>query len=419
MLPLRSFSVILLPEIVDMRLLILFILVIPTLRSVAQPEWWRGELRREDGKVIVFNFEWKNRHDKATWFIHNASEKIKVDDIEKKGDSLIIHMPLFESQFRLVYSKQEIKGVWIKGGAVKTTILPFFASPGHARFPVSKIKGTNISGRWAVRFDPANEARAAVAEFRQDGNHVTGTFLNASGDFRFLEGAVIADSLYLSTFDGSHAYLFTAKIESDQRITGGTHFAGATAKEAWEANKDGSATIPLEETAIYLKPGEERLDFTFKDLEGHPVSINDEQFRNKVTIVQLMGSWCPNCMDETAFLTEYYKKNKHRGVAVVALAYEYSTDWERSVRSLKKFQKRFDVKYPILITGVAVNDSLKTEKTLPQITPIKSFPSSIIIDKKGKIRKLDNSFNGPGTGQHYVEYKNEFEEMMDALLSEK
>jgi thiol-disulfide isomerase/thioredoxin len=131
-----------------------------------------------------------------------------------------------------------------------------------------------------------------------------------------------------------------------------------------------------------------------------------------------MGSWCPNCMDETAFLSEFYNKHKHRGVEIIALAYEYSTDWQRSVSSLTKVRNRFNVQYPILITGVAVTDSLRTEKTLPELTPIKFFPSSVIIDKKGKIRKLDTGFNGPATGKHYIAYKNEFEATIEELLAE-
>jgi peroxiredoxin len=135
-------------------------------------------------------------------------------------------------------------------------------------------------------------------------------------------------------------------------------------------------------------------------------------------VIQLMGSWCPNCMDETAFLSEYYNNNKQRGFEVIALAYEYSTDWERSIKSLKKFQQRYNVQYTILNTEVTVTDSLRTEKTLPEVTPIKFFPSSIIIDKKGKIRKLDTGFNGPATGGHYLAYKKEFVELMDKLLKE-
>ena len=154
------------------------------------------------------------------------------------------------------------------------------------------------------------------------------------------------------------------------------------------------------------------------DLDGKPVSINDDRYKNKVVVVQLMGSWCPNCMDETAFLSEFYLKNKNRGVEIISLAYEYSTDLERSKKTLKKFQQVFSIQYPMLITGVSVSDSMRTEKTLPQLTPIKMFPSSIIIDKKGKVRKIDTDFNGPGTGDHYLAYKQKFEATIENLLAE-
>jgi len=384
----------------------------------SQQGWWSGKLLRADGNNIAFTFEWKTEKNKPVWYIHNAAEKIKVDNIFAQGDSLIIQMPVFESQFRVVYQNKKITGVWIKRGSVKTQVMPFSAEPGNERFAAAIKSVKNISGRWAAIFSSNKANELSVAEFKQAGNKITGTFLNATGDYRYLEGIVNSDSLFLSGFDGGHAYLFSAKIEDDQHLSGGTFFSGASYKESWSAIKNAAAKVSQESVAMYVKPGEESLHFKFKDIDGKPVSIRDDQFKNKVVVVQLMGSWCPNCMDETAFLSDYYNKNKQRGFEVIALAYEYSTDWERSIKSLKKFQERFNVKYPILNTEVTVNDSLRTEKTLPELTPIKFFPSSVIIDKKGKVRKLDTGFNGPGTGEHYEAYKNEFEETINKLLAE-
>ena len=130
-----------------------------------------------------------------------------------------------------------------------------------------------------------------------------------------------------------------------------------------------------------MREGFSKLNFTFKDLSGKPVSINDARYKNKVVIIQLMGSWCANCLDETKFLSDYYQHNHARGVEVIALAYELTTERERSKKSIEKFQKLFNVQYPMLITGVAASDEQKTEKTLPQLTLIKSFPTTIFIDK--------------------------------------
>ena len=189
-------------------------------------------------------------------------------------------------------------------------------------------------------------------------------------------------------------------------------------KDHFSGVKDPTATINTDAAAMFLRPGEEKLDFRFPDIDSNLISINDPRFKNKVVVIQLMGSWCPNCMDETAFLSPYYNQNKQKGLEMIALGYEYSADFHRSVKSLRKFKERFEVEYPILITGVRVSDSLRTEKTLPQVTPIKVFPSTIFIDRKGKVRKFNTGFFGPGTGIHYENYKAEFIKTVEELLKE-
>ena len=85
---------------------------------------------------------------------------------------------------------------------------------------------------------------------------------------------------------------------------------------------------------------------------------------------------------------------------------------------MAKFQKLFDVQYPMLITGVTASDEKKTEKTLPQLTAIKSFPTTIFIDKKGNVREIHTNFYGPGSGEYYIASKNKFYETVDRLLNE-
>ncbi len=363
-------------------------------------------------------FEWKEENGKPAWYIRNAEERIAVTNITRTGDSLLVQMPVFESQFRLKYSKGLLQGVWIKAGSVKWQVMNFTARPGAERFAAAGSPQNNITGRWAASFAASGKPEGAVAEFIQKGTLITGTFRTPTGEYRYQEGVVTGDSVQLSCFDGGHAFLFTAQVDTKTRLSGGVFYSGAAFKQAWTAVKDDKAAVQADAAAMYLRPGEDRLNFTFADLDGKKVSINDSRFKNKVVVVQLMGSWCPNCMDETAFLSDYYSKNRQRGVEIVALAYELTVDRARSAKSLAKFRDRYKVEYPMLITGVTVGDSLRTEKTLPQVTPILSFPSSIIIDKKGKVRSFDTGFNGPATGEHYTEYKKEFEATIDALLKE-
>ncbi|MGZ8559278.1 MAG: peroxiredoxin family protein [Chitinophagaceae bacterium] len=386
--------------------------------SQPKPGLYRGILYREDGKEVVFNLEIKGTGKQTQLYIINAAEKILTKELTIKDDSLFFRMPVFESEFKAqVQPDGSLKGIWIKGTANKTQQWPFAAIPGKQRFAISHGPAkNNISGRWSVTITRANgTTRPAVAEFIQKGNYLTGTFLTPTGDYRYLQGVVTGDSMLFSTFDGAHAYTFSAKINSANKIDHGFFGSGIAGRETWIAERNDNATLP-EGNAPQLKEGYSKLDFIFNDIEGNKVSINDERFKNKVVILQIMGSWCPNCLDETKFLSDYYNSNRSRAIEIVSLAYEYSTDFQRSQKSLRRFQQLFNVKYPMLITGVSVTDSLRTEKTLPQITPIKAFPTTIFLDREGNVQEIHASFYGPGSRKHYEKFKKKFYATVDGLL---
>lgn len=389
-------------------------------QSALQKGVWRGELKTASAKIIPFNFDVTQAGGKQEIYIINSSERFKVTDVTSKGDSVFIKMPLFDSEFRLKHSGKELTGHYIKHLADKDVPMEFTATPATPwRFFKQPVKNTaNVSGRWSAIFGEGNSADTTVGEFKQAGQKVTGTFLTTTGDYRFLEGTVSGDSLYLSCFDGGHAFLFTAKVADNNTLSDGKFFSGLTGKDVWVAKRDENAKLPDAYSLTALKPGYKKLDFTFKDLDGKPVSLSDSRFKNKVIIVQIMGSWCPNCMDETAYMVNYYKKYQKRGVEVVGLAYERTTDFARSRKSVMQIKNRFNVPYPLLITGYTSNKE-ETAKSLPMLTKVVGFPTTIIVDKKGDVRKIHTGFNGPGTGEHYTEFITEFEKLTDDLLKEK
>src|SRR3954447_21407528 len=130
-----------------MRLLCLLITVFTISTASAQQGNWTALLHRQDGNNIAFTFEWKVENGKPVWYIKNAAERIRVDNITTSGDSMIAQMPVFESQFRFVLKSDHIAGVWIKRGAVKTQVMPFTATRGANRFASYYPALKNISGR--------------------------------------------------------------------------------------------------------------------------------------------------------------------------------------------------------------------------------------------------------------------------------
>lgn len=382
--------------------------------------WYRATLFRPDQQEVVFQFQLQFEHQKPVMYIKNAAEKLRVDDLRMKDDSLFISMPFFESDFNVkVLANGNWSGVWVRGTTSGFESMPFEASfARNERMIGYAPPKVNVNGNWQVSIRrPNGTLRPATASFRQTGSYLEGTFLTPTGDYRFLEGVVSGDTMRLSCFDGSHAYYFSAIVKNKQ-LTDGMFYSGLNGLEQWTAEYNEVASLPDTTPVVQLKPNENTVAFAYPDLEGKIVSIADARYRGKVVLVQIMGSWCPNCMDETAFLSDFYKQYRDKGVEVMALAYELSADTARSFNSLKKFQQRFNVAYPMLNTGVTVSDSLRTEKTLPQLTGIRAFPTLIFIDKQGKVRKLHQGFYGPGTGEAYEVFKKDFYRTVLAMLSE-
>jgi len=385
----------------------------------------RGVLQRNDGVSIVFNFKVTDTAGKKMIYIMNAGNRLTVDNIHQYGDSVIIRLPFFDSEFRVRHAgDDELAGSWIKHLADRDVVMPFIARRNEDyRFTISdKNVRANISGRWSAAFRDTvtGKTSSLVGVFEQNGDHLTGSFLTRSGDYRFLEGVVDGDSLKISGFDGGYAQYFSAKINDNNTISGGRFFSGSgPAAQVWTASRNDNAQ--LEEASLRellntdVSP---KLSFAFKDADGNMLSFTDKRFSNKIVIIQIMGSWCPNCMDETGFINQLYSEYKHKGVEVMGLSYERTTDFSRSAKAVKNFVKRLAITYPVLIPPVAVSDPQRAEKTIPQLKKITAFPTTVFVGRDGTIKEVHAGFNGPGTGEDYEKQKEDFYRIVNHLLEE-
>ncbi|MFN8354027.1 MAG: TlpA disulfide reductase family protein [Spirosomataceae bacterium] len=378
---------------------------------------WRAMVQSPGG-VLPFGLEVKviDAHSFSVYIL-NGKERLKMDDAVLKGDSIVMSMKIFDAVIVAHVSENRLMGYWKRQRTAKSFVqLPFRAEYNYThRFvldaPTAKH---NVSGTWATTFYTDRDTTISVGVFEQTGNRVNGTFLTTTGDYRYLDGNVVGDTLYLSTFDGTHVYLFKSKIENN-RLVGG-FYSGATGFEKMIAQKDPNAALPDLDKLTFLKPGMERISFQFPNLKGSPVSLDDAKFKGKVVVIQLMGSWCPNCMDETNFLAPWYVKNKKRGVEIIGLAYEKSNVLTESAPKLERMKQRFGIEYEVLLAGI--NDKDVASQSLPMLSKVLAFPTTIIVDKKGKVRQIHTGFSGPGTGKYYDQYVEDFNRLMDKLLSE-
>jgi len=409
-----------------------FLLLISTLMLVAcntektpQMGVWRAELDLQK-VVLPFNF---TLVDSQNVLIHNAEERLPMNYFIK-NDSIHIKSPIFDSEIIAEVSENgtKMQGFWYNYSRKDKNVIPFSAKFGvNYRFEgeseAAKVV-VDFSGKWKVTFDfHSNAPYPAIGEFQQKGNIVTGTFLTETGDYRFLQGISDKNELKLSCFDGSHAFYFKANISpkfepKKDHLEDGKFYSGVHYSEDWVAEMDynGTFQLPKADTLTYLKRGYEDFTFRFPNLEKKPVSLQDEKYQNKVVIVQLMGSWCPNCMDETAFLTKIHEKYHDKGLEIIALSYEKSNDFEKAVEAVKRIQTHFQAKYDFLIAGTS--NKQEAANTLPMLNKVVAYPTAIFVDKKGKVRKIHTGFSGPGTGKHYQELVKETEEFLEKLLEE-
>ena len=383
-------------------------------KTISEGKW--HAIIKMGGGDLPFDLEFQKINDTSyNAFALNGKEKLKLDLGIIKGDSIHIPMGIFDAEIVASVNDSILKGYYIKYNLNKSSTLAFSAKYGTGkRFIGDKKSIGNVNGKWQTLFIGKSDSSQAVGIFEQNENNIEGTFLTPTGDYRYLNGNLYGDSLFLSSFDGTHLYLFKAKLNGDT-LKGG-FWSGKSGFEQWTAIKNEKASLPDAYSLTYLKKGMDKIDFKFPDRNGKQVSLSDEKYKGKVVVIQIMGSWCPNCMDETNFLAPFYKKNKNKGLEIIGLSFEKSTDLKISAPKLSKMISRMGIEYTILLAGK--NTSQSASEALPMLNKVMSFPTTIIIDRKGKVREIHTGFSGPGTGKYYEEFTEKFENLINKLLAE-
>ncbi len=376
-------------------------------------------LNEENNTELPFNFEVKYKGKKPNIIIKNADERILVDEITIKGDSVNFKMPVFDTEFRTVCVGDNLEGLWINNYKTSKNKIKFKASYGEAnRFPFVPGKANPyFEGRWETTFSPnTKDSSKAIGVFHhvEQTDYLTGTFLTETGDYRYLEGMKVGNKLFLSCFDGSHAFLFVAEYKDDKFT--GTFYSGASWQEPWTAKLNDKFKLANAEEITFVKNKDTKINFSFPDLDKKIISLNDKKFENKPVIIQVMGSWCPNCMDESAYLAGIYKQYKKEGLEIIALAFEKTNDFDKSKNQLLRLKKRFNMDYDILVTQQ--NGKEKAGEVLSALNRITAFPTTIFLNKQHQVVKVHTGFSGPATGKDYDAFKQSTEGLIKQLLKE-
>jgi thiol-disulfide isomerase/thioredoxin len=259
----------------------------------------------------------------------------------------------------------------------------------------------------------------APAHFIQDASHVEGTIAPVSGDYGMLSGTLEDGKdgrVDLSRFDGIHALRLDGHFVSPDRIEGVFHIAPGHPLNFVAVR---SSTLQGFDEAEHLTSVEnpsEPFRFHGVNAAGATVTQDDAAFRGKVVLVDIFGSWCPNCHDEAGVLQWLYAKYHERGLEIVGLGYEYVDDSARSQRLIGIYRRKYSIGFPLLLAGTT--DAGQIAKTLPQLRNFGAYPTTIFLDRHGRVRLIHAGFSGPATGR-LEEIKQHFEQIIVKLLDER
>jgi len=386
-----------------------------------RPGPWRAWLDSPGGE-LPFGLELARGGD-GPWqaTIRNGPEHIAVPELRWEGHVLVLALPYYDSQIRarLRADGRRLDGTWRRrSGADRHAELPFHAVPGALpRFlPAGQVRSSPpLEERWRVRF--ATENAPAVAVLHEGaGGVVEGTFLTPLGDYRFLAGRRDGDLLRLSTFDGAHAFLFTARRQPDGSLRG-DFWSRDTWHDTWTARADPAAALPDGFGAeAAWNPAADLAALRYPGLDGRLHSPADPEYAGRARILVLFGTWCPNCNDEAPFLAELDRRYRELGLSILGLAFELTGDQERDLRQLRRFVARHGIDYPVLLAGRA--DKEEAPRAFPALRRLRAWPTTIFLDGQGRVRAVHEGFAGPATGAAGEHLRDRFTALVEALLRE-
>jgi thiol-disulfide isomerase/thioredoxin len=344
--------------------------------------------------------------------IVNGDERIPLQLTAEK-DSIIGRFPELDAFLKFKPSEEgnEIRGYWLNLNKKVQVKIPFNAW--LDKNPIElRPRTSDINGKWKAIFSPnSKETETTVGIFNQTAGIVNGTFMTETGDYRFLAGTVGLGDFTMSTFNGSWAFLFEGKVVNDSIY--GKFYSGQNYQTDWIAVKDSNATLRDPSKLTFV---DKAADFEFskiKTLKGKLFNYKKVS-KDKVVIYQIMGTWCPNCIDEIRYFKELHKKYHEQGLEIVALAYEVGTNEKSQMKRLKAFKKRLSIPYSVVLAGTSSKEVASAQ--FPMLNGIMSFPTSVVVGKNSKIEYVHTGFSGPATGEIYEKYEKEMDELIKKLL---
>jgi len=364
-----------------------------------------------NGVQIPFPFELSANGETAQGAFFNGDDPVRSTDGRFSAGSLSLRFAHYGSQLQATWSDGTLTGAY---GRIGKPPYAFQARPHVAPAP-STGKVPNIAGQWEIAVKSAKGESAWRFFVRQAGASVTASILRVDGDTGALSGRYHDGKFVLSHFSGARPLLLEVTPKADGTLSllqnGSTQYDALKSKQARARN----LPLPPDPSRwTSVKDPSQPLRFSAPDLNGKTVTESDPRFEGKVVLVNVMGSWCPNCHDEAPVLEELYKTYRARGLEVVSLSFEDAEQLKDPAR-LRAFIAAYGLDYTVLLGGEPSEVSSK----LPQAVNLSTWPATFFVARSGLVRGAHAGFASKATGTAHAELKAELRATVEKLLAEK
>jgi thiol-disulfide isomerase/thioredoxin len=281
----------------------------------------------------------------------------------------------------------------------------------------------SIDGTWIIPTESPKGEHAWRLVIRQNGGDVSATILRVDGDTGTLHGSYQDGRFIVSHFQEVRPAMLEITPERDNTLTlkfFSTHVNAppGTPFVLWHAVRPSqvASTPQPDDFAAHTVVRDPRQPFPFsgKDLDGKLVTNLDPRFRGKVVLVNITGSWCPNCHDEAPFLAELYSKYHAQGLEIVALDFEEPEQITNLTR-LHAFIERYKLDYTFLIAGVPAELNQK----LPQVENLNAWPTTFFLNRQGLVHRVETGFPSSGSTEYHRDVKAAYVQTIETLLAER
>ena len=366
---------------------------------------WNGSLKLAEGRVLPFLMNLDFSQTKPTGYFLVGDEKTPIPEISRDGDALILGFSEYGAEMRATWNGTQWDGEYLRHRATGTRSLPFVATPGN---PVEASPAPAPAGNYQVYFqDEDRGASTTVARLWKNKNSLYGTFIAPDGDYGLLVGSQVGNRIQLNRFTGWQAMVIELE-PSGETWSGRLYAASSDTPRAFTLEPREDLQIePTPALLTRMKNPEAPFAFSGVSLEGETVRHTDERFKGKALIVDIMGTWCHNCLDEAPVLQQLKEEFGKDGLEIVGLSFEISDDPDLARKNLQLYKDRFGLTYTLLFCGIL--DETNVEKQLgSQLDNFFAYPTTLFIDPTGKVRSIHSGFRGPGTGDEFQRQIEEF-----------